>query len=128
MLAVSNIAVITRLTRAITLDTLGQEFITLARAKGIHERGVATGHVLPNVIPAVATQIGVELSGLLVGAAVVEVVFAWPGIGKLAVDSALLRDTPVVVGFAIAAGGVFILVNLLTDIVVATLDPRVRTV
>jgi peptide/nickel transport system permease protein len=128
VLALTHSAIITRLTRAATLDVLGQEFVAVARAKGLHGWTVARRHVLPNVLVPVVTVLGLELAGLITGAAVVEYVFAWPGIGKMAVDAALLRDTPVIVGFAVAAGVIFVLVNLAVDLIVAAFDPRARRI
>jgi peptide/nickel transport system permease protein len=128
VVALPNIAILTRLTRTATLDVLGQDYVTVARMKGMTETAIARRHVFPNVLSAVLTVFGLQLAGLLTGAAVVEYVFAWPGIGKLAVDAALLRDMPVVVGFAVAAGLIFVIVNLLTDIAVSLLDPRIRSV
>jgi peptide/nickel transport system permease protein len=126
VLALSNIAVLTRLTRAALLDILRQEFVTVARAKGLAPGVVTRAHVLPNVAVPVLTVLGLEAAHLMTGAAVVEYVFAWPGIGRMAVDAALLRDTPVVVGFAVAAGLIFVSVNLAIDLLIAILDPRVR--
>lgn len=126
VVALPGIAIITRLTRTTTLDVIGQDYVTVARMKGLTERRIARGHVLPNVTAPILTVIGLEVAGLLTGAAVVEYVFAWPGIGKLAVDAVLLRDTPVVVGFAVAAGMIFVTINLVADIAIAVLDPRVR--
>jgi ABC-type dipeptide/oligopeptide/nickel transport system permease component len=128
VVALPNIAVLTRLTRTATLDVLGQDYVTVARMKGLTNSAVARGHVLPNVTGPVLTVFGLELAGLLTGAAVVEYVFAWPGIGKLAVDAVLLRDTPVVVGFAVAAGLIFVIMNLMVDVLVTALDPRIRGV
>jgi peptide/nickel transport system permease protein len=128
VLALAHSAVITRLTRAATLDVLGQDYVGVARAKGLRTRTIARRHVLPNVLVPVLTVLGLELAGLITGAAVVEYVFAWPGIGKMAVDAALLRDIPVVVGFAVAAGLVFVIVNLAVDLAAAAIDPRARRV
>jgi peptide/nickel transport system permease protein len=128
VLTVQNLAVMTRLTRAVTLDVLGQDFVGVARAKGLPGLRIAWGHVLPNVLPPALTQFGLELAHLLAGAAVIEYVFAWPGIGRLAVEAALVRDGPVVVGFTVAAGLLFIGVNLAIDLIVAAVDPRVRAV
>jgi peptide/nickel transport system permease protein len=127
VLALHHLALLTRLTRAAVLDVLGQEFIAVARAKGLATRAIARRHVLPNVLVPVLTVLGLEVAGLLTGAAVVEYVFAWPGIGKMAVDAALLRDTPIIVGFAVAAGLIFVTVNLLVDVAAAALDPRARS-
>jgi len=128
VLAVQNIAVLTRLTRAAMLDVLSLEFVTIARAKGLREWAVARRHVLPNVLVPVLTVLGLEVAGLMTGAVVVEYVFAWPGIGKMVVDAALLRDVPVVTGFAVAAGLVFVLVNLVVDVTIAAVDPRARRI
>ena len=84
--------------------------------------------MLTNALPPTLTVLGLEAAQLMTGAAVVEYVFAWPGIGKLAVDAALVRDTPVVVGFAVAAGLIYVIANLIVDIAVAALDPRIRSV
>lgn len=127
VLALHHLAILTRLTRAAMLDVLGQEFVRVARAKGLRERWVARRHVLPNVLVPVLTLLGLEVAGLMTGAAVVEYVFAWPGIGKMAVDAALLRDIPVVTGFAVAAGLIFVIINFLVDLGVAALDPRARS-
>jgi peptide/nickel transport system permease protein len=127
VLAVANIAVLTRLTRASVLDVLSHEFVTVARAKGLAERAVTIRHVLRNTYVPMLTVLGLVFANLMVGTAVVEYVFAWPGIGRLAVDSALLRDQPVVVGFTIAAGLIFTVMNLLVDVGIAALDPRVRS-
>ena len=100
----------------------------VARAKGLHTRAVARRHVLPNVMVPILTVLGLELAGLLTGAAVVEYVFAWPGVGKMAVDAALLRDMPIIVGFAVLAGLIFVVINLIVDLAAAALDPHARSV
>jgi len=128
VLSLSTVAVLTRLTRAAVLDVLHQEFVTVAHARGLSPWVVARRHVLPNAVAPILTVLGLETASLMTGAAVVEYVFAWPGIGKLAVDAALVRDMPVVVGFAVAAGLIYVLVNLVVDIVVTAFDPRVSSV
>lgn len=128
VLAIQNVALLTRLTRAAMLDVLSLEFVTVARAKGLREWTVARRHVLPNVLVPVLTVLGLEVAGLMTGAVVVEYVFAWPGIGKMVVDATLLRDVPVVTGFAVAAGLVFVLANLTVDVAVAAVDPRARRI
>jgi peptide/nickel transport system permease protein len=80
---------------------------------------------VPNALVPVITLLGLEAASLMTGAAVVEYVFAWPGIGKMAIDATLLRDTPVVVGFAVAASLIYVTVNLVVDVAVARLDPRI---
>jgi peptide/nickel transport system permease protein len=128
VLSLSNIAILTRLTRAALLDVLGKDFVRVARAKGLSPRVVTRTHVLPNAAVPILTVLGLEAAHLMTGAAVVEYVFGWPGIGKMAVDAALVRDMPVVVGFAIAAGFIFVIANLIVDIAIAAFDPRVRSV
>lgn len=125
VLSLSTIAILTRLTRAAVLDTLTQEFVTVAKAKGLTGTAIASGHVLPNALVPVLTLLGLEAASLMTGAAVVEYVFAWPGIGKMAVDAALLRDTPVIVGFAVAAGLIYVTMNLVVDLAVTAFDPRI---
>lgn len=127
VLALANVAVLTRLTRAAVLDVLHQDYVRVARAKGLASLPVARRHVLRNALVPVCTVLGLECANLMTGAAVVEYIFAWPGIGKLAVDSALLRDAPVVIGFTVAAGVIFVAANLLVDVALAALDPRMRT-
>jgi peptide/nickel transport system permease protein len=127
VLAFANVAVLTRLTRSAVLDVLNQEYVTVAHAKGLASHAVRLGHVLPNVFAPLLTVLGLVFANLMVGTAVVEYVFAWPGIGRLAIDSALLRDEPVVVGFTVAAGLIFTIMNLLVDIGIGALDPRVRS-
>ena len=127
VLAVANVAVLTRLTRSSVLDVLSQEFVTVARAKGLSAHAVRVRHVLRNTYIPLLTVLGLLFANLMVGTAVVEYVFAWPGIGRLAIDSALLRDEPVVVGFTVAAGLIFTMMNLLVDMAIAAVDPRVRT-
>ena len=128
VLAVANIAVLTRLIRSSVLDVLHQEFVTVAHAKGLPVDRVLFRHVLRNTYIPLLTVLGLVFANLMVGTAVVEYVFSWPGIGRLAVDSALLRDQPVVVGFTVAAGLIFTMMNLLVDIGIAALDPRIRSV
>jgi peptide/nickel transport system permease protein len=128
VLAVANVAVLTRLTRSSVLDVLSQEFVTVAHAKGLTGGAVLLHHVLRNTSIPLLTVLGLVFANLMVGTAVVEYVFSWPGIGRLAVDSALLRDQPVVVGFTVAAGLIFTTMNLLVDLGIAIVDPRIRSV
>jgi peptide/nickel transport system permease protein len=125
VLALSTIPTLTRLTRAAVLDVLNQEFVSVARAKGLAQSAIAARHVVPNALVPVVTLLGLEAASLMTGAAVVEYVFAWPGIGKMAVDAALLRDTPVLVGFTVAAGLIYVGMNLVVDLAVTALDPRI---
>lgn len=126
VLALANLAVLTRLTRATVLDALSQEYVTVAKAKGLMTSLIARRHLLPNVVVPILTVLGLELAHALTGAVVIEYIFAWPGVGKLAVDAALLGDVPIVIGFATLAGLAFVLVNLAVDVGAAVLDPRIR--
>jgi peptide/nickel transport system permease protein len=126
VLALANMAILTRLTRAAVLDVLNQEYMMVARAKGLGTGAIARRHLLPNVVVPILTVLGLELAHALTGAVVIEYIFAWPGVGKLAVDAALLGDVPIVVGFATLAGLAFVVVNLAVDIGAAMLDPRAR--
>jgi ABC-type dipeptide/oligopeptide/nickel transport system permease component len=126
VLALPNIAVLTRLTRSAVLDVLGQDYVTIARAKGLKSNLIALRHVLPNALIPVVTVFGLEIAYLLTGAAIIEYIFALPGIGKMAVDAALAGDVPVLVGFTVIAGLVYAVVTLITDLIIAALDPRLR--
>ena len=125
-LALGGAATLTRLTRSSLLETLGEDFVRTARAKGLASFRVIARHALqPGLIP-VVTALGIRLGHLLAGAAIVETVFAWPGIGKFVVDSIYDRDYPVIQGFVLFTGIVFVLVNLLVDLVYVWIDPRIR--
>lgn len=126
VLALQKAAVLTRLVRSATLDTLAKPWVAAARAKGLGGRVVMQRHVLPAVLAPVLAVYGLELANLLTGAAVVEYVFAWPGIGKLAIDSVLSADIPMVVAFALFAGLTFVFVNLVVDVASALVDPALR--
>jgi ABC-type dipeptide/oligopeptide/nickel transport system permease component len=108
------------------LDVLGADHIRTARAKGLKERLVVTRHALRNALVPVVTLIGLQIGFLLGGAVVVETVFSWPGIGRLAVGAILSSDLPMAQGTIIVMSLGFILVNLGVDILYAVLDPRVR--
>jgi peptide/nickel transport system permease protein len=127
VLSMQKAVILTRLVRTSTLDTLGQPWLLTARAKGLPGRILIRRHLLPAVITPVLVVSGLEVANLLTGAAVVEYVFAWPGIGKLAVDSVLGSDMPMVVAFSLFAGVVFVCINLLVDLLSAMMDPRMRT-
>src|SRR5262249_26790285 len=125
VLSLSTLPSLTRLTRAAVLDILTREYVVVARAKGLSPLLIAARHVLPNALVPIVTLLGLEAASLLTGAAVVEYVFAWPGIGKMAIDAALVRDIPVIVGLAIAAGVIYVVTNVLVDLAVTALDPRI---
>lgn len=115
-----------RLLRASMLETLAQEFILASYAKGLRFRMILLGHVLRNAILPVVTAFGVGFGGLLSGAVIIENVFAWPGIGKFAVDGIAARDYPAVQGFVLFSAVVFVGVNLLVDLCYRYLDPRIE--
>lgn len=119
-------APLTRLTRSSMLDVLGDEYIQTARAKGLAERTVILRHAFRNALIPVVTVAGMSFGHLLGGAVIVETVFAWPGIGKFVIDSILARDYPLLQGYVLFMGTLFVLINLAVDMVYVWLDPRVR--
>ena len=125
-LSLAPMAQLMRLIRASMLETLGQDYIRTARAKGLAEQTVAFRHALRNaLLPAIGAT-GVNLGHLLSGAVIVETIFTWPGLGQLMVGAALTRDYPVVQGFVTYIAVVVLLVNLAADIALRVADPRLR--
>jgi peptide/nickel transport system permease protein len=120
------VAAITRLTRSSMLDVLNNEYIKLARIKGLSERVVIWKHVLRNSLIPVVTFVGQFLPTMITGAIVIETVFAWPGIGRLAYEAALQSNYPVLQGVVLFIAILFISLNLVVDILYAYLDPRIR--
>jgi peptide/nickel transport system permease protein len=125
-LAAASITIVARLTRATMLETLGQDYVRTARAKGLAERGVVLRHALKNALIPIVTVIGVQAGYLLGGAVLTETVFAWPGVGTLMVQGILARDFPLVQGCVLMIAGSFVLINLAVDLVYGWLDPRIR--
>ncbi|HEY2992713.1 MAG TPA: ABC transporter permease [Methylomirabilota bacterium] len=121
-----SMASITRLTRSAVLDVLGQDFVRTARAKGLPEPGVVMKHALKNAALPVVTITGLQFGTLLGGAVVTETVFAWPGIGRLAIQSIYNRDYPIVQCTVFLSAILFIVLNFAIDILYGVLDPRVR--
>jgi glutathione transport system permease protein len=119
-------AKIMRLTRASMLEILEADYLRTARAKGLTATRVALGHGLRNAWLPIVTQLGVELGTLLSGAIITETVFAWPGVGRLAVQAVFERDFPVVESVVLLAAGIFVLLNLAVDLLYAVLDPHIR--
>ena len=125
-LSLGPMAQLMRLIRASMLETLGQDYIRTARAKGLSEQTVAFRHALRNaLLPAIGAT-GVNLGYLLSGAVIVETIFTWPGLGQLMVSAALTRDYPVVQGFVAYIAVVVLLVNLAADVALRIADPRLR--
>ena len=120
------IALIARMTRATMLEVLGQDYIRTARAKGVGQTGILFVHALKNAAVPIVTVIGLGVAGLIGGAVVTETVFAIPGIGRLTVDAILRRDYPVIQGVVLIFSFVYVLVNLLIDLLYTVLDPRIR--
>ena len=125
-LAAASVTIIARLTRATMLETLGQDYIRTARAKGVVERAVVLRHGLGNALIPIVTVIGVQAGYLLGGAVLTETVFAWPGVGTLMVQGILARDFPLVQGCVLVVALSFVLINLAVDLLYAWLDPRIR--
>lgn len=125
-LGMASAAILSRLTRSALLEVLGEDYIRTARAKGLRENIVILRHALKVALIPVVTVIGLNFGYLLGGAVIIEHVFAWPGIGRLAVAAIFDRDYPVIQGFVLYIGGFILLVNLIVDISYAWLDPRVR--
>lgn len=125
-LALFSVGLIARMTRSSMLEVLGQDYIRTAEAKGASPRRVVFNHALRNAFLPVLTVIGLQFGALLGGAVVTETVFAWPGVGRLLVDSIFFRDYPVVQGLVLMFGTTFVLINLLVDVLYAYVDPRIR--
>ena len=118
-------AILTRFTRSSVLESLNAEHVRLARAKGLPERRILREHVLRNAWIPIVTVTGLQLATLLGGIVVVEVVFAWPGLGRLALDAVVNRDYPVMQGAVLVIAAAFLVINLLVDLLYARLDPRI---
>jgi ABC-type dipeptide/oligopeptide/nickel transport system permease component len=120
-------AALARLTRTSMLEVLGQNYVTTARAKGLSECQVILTHALKNAAVPVVTLIGLQFGTLLGGAVVTETIFAWPGVGRLAVQSIFVRDYPVVQAGVFVLALSFVAINLLVDLLYGYLDPRIRS-
>jgi peptide/nickel transport system permease protein len=125
-LAVFSMARIARITRSGMLDVLSQDYIRTARAKGILERIVIFKYALRNASIPLVTVIGLEFGVLLGGAVITETVFSWPGVGRFAIDSIFARDYPIVQGIVLMLSSIFVVINLLVDLLYTYLDPRIR--
>jgi len=119
-------AIVMRQTRSSLLEVLRQDYVTVARAKGLRERRVVIGHALRNALTPVATVLGLQLGGLVGGAVIVETIFSIPGVGSMAADSIFTRDLPVLQAVVLVLTVAVLCANLLTDLVYAWLDPRIH--
>jgi peptide/nickel transport system permease protein len=126
VLAMANLAEITRYTRSAMIGALGEDYVRTAHAKGLAARAVLFHHALRNALIPVITIVGVYLPRAVSGAAITETVFSWPGMGQLAVQSAATRDYPVVLGATLAVAVIVIASSLLTDLAYGYFDPRIR--
>ena len=125
-LALFKMSLVIRLARAGTREVALQDYIKFARAKGLSSSRVVLVHVMKNILIPVVTVLGLELGGVIAFAVVTETVFAWPGMGKLLIDSIQLLDRPVVVAYLMITVLMFIVINLVVDVIYSLLDPRVR--
>lgn len=125
-LASYSTAIIARMTRSTMLEIVKQDYIRTARAKGLYERVVILKHALRNALIPITTVIGLQLGSLLGGAVLTETVFSWPGVGSYTIDAILKSDYPVVQGSVMILAVVFVLVNLIVDLLYAYLDPRIK--
>lgn len=125
-LALLPAAIIARMTRSSMVEVLGQDYIRTARAKGLDEATVYRKHALRNAMIPIITIIGLNFGAVVSGAVVAETVFAWPGIGRLLVDAVRFRDYPVIQGVTLLAVALVVVVNLMADLLISVVNPRVR--
>lgn len=125
-MGVPGVAILARLTRASTLDVVSQDYIRTARAKGLPERIVRTRHILRNAMIPVITTLGLGLAGMIVTSFIVERFFGIPGVGNLLIESVFARDYPVMNAMVLIGTSVFVMSNLLVDLIYPILDPRIR--
>ena len=125
-LAIGSAAVKARITRSSMLEVLGHDYLRTARAKGLRERVVVVRHALKNALIPITTLIGLQFGSLLGGAYIIENIFGWPGIGRLATQAVFNRDFPVVQGTVLVGAVIYFTANLVVDLLYAWLDPRIR--
>ena len=125
VLASGTLGLITRTTRASMLEAMTQDYVRVARAKGLPERRIVIGHLLPNALIPVVTLGGLAYAVLLTGAVMTETIFSWPGLGRYTFRSAVALDFPGIMGITLVVAVVYLAINLLTDLSYALLDPRV---
>ena len=125
-LALFNIALVIRLTRAGAQEALQQDYVRFARAKGLRNSRIIGMHVLKNILIPIVTMVALQFGSLIAFAIVTETVFAWPGMGKLIIDSIRVLDRPVIVAYLMLVVTLFIVINLVVDLLYSLLDPRVR--
>ena len=126
VLAAQEIAVLVRITRSALLDELRRDHLRTARAKGLSELRSVVRHALPRAMLPIVTIIGARAGHLIAGAAIVEIIFGWPGMGRLLIASLQTRDTPILLGLFLVVSFTVVLANLLSDVAYAIIDPRIR--
>lgn len=127
-LAMIPAATLTRFTRSAVLEALGSDYVLAARSKGLRELRVVGNHALRNALVPLVTAFSTSVAALMAGAAVVETIFVWPGLGKLLVDAILERDYPMIAGTVLYAGVAFAIINLIVDLSYPALDPRISLI
>ncbi|HRM74552.1 MAG TPA: ABC transporter permease, partial [Paracoccus sp. (in: a-proteobacteria)] len=125
-LALAQIALVIRLTRTGVQETMPLDFVKFARARGLSERRILMVHVFKNILIPIVTVLGVEFGSLIAFAVVTETIFAWPGVGKLIIDSINALDRPIIVAYILVIVTMFIVINLIVDLLYSALDPRIR--
>ncbi len=125
-LAIANIALVLRMTASGVHEAQGQDYVRFARAKGVKPGRIVRRHILRNILIPVVTVIGMEFGTLIAYSTITETVFSWPGMGKLLIDSVYRLDRPVVVAYVMLVTMLFVIINLVVDILYAFLDPRVQ--
>lgn len=125
-LAIANIALVLRMTASGVHEAQGQDYVRFARAKGVKPGRIVRRHILRNILIPVVTVIGMEFGTLIAYSTITETVFSWPGMGKLLIDSVYRLDRPVVVAYVMLVTMLFVIINLVVDILYAVLDPRVQ--
>jgi ABC-type dipeptide/oligopeptide/nickel transport system permease component len=125
-LGLTNAAYLSRLTHGVLSDARAQDYMRTARAKGLGERGVWLGHALPNVAVPLITLAALQFGGVAAGTAVIETVFAWPGVGSYFVAAVGFRDVPAIQATVLWFAGVYVLLNLVADVLYSIVDPRLR--
>ena len=126
-LSLAKIALVIRLTRTGVQETMPLDFVKFARARGLAPSRIISVHVLKNILIPIITVIGIEFGSLIAFAVVTETIFAWPGVGKLIIDSINILDRPVIVAYILVVVSMFIVINLVVDVLYSLLDPRIRS-
>ena len=124
-LSVGTLAILLRMTRAGMMEVTRQDYMRFARAKGVSRRGMLYGHGLRNALIPVVTIFGLQLGDLIAFATITETIFAWPGMGKLLIDSIYRADRPVIVVYLMLVALIFVAINFVIDILYTLIDPRI---